>query len=60
MKDSWICRKRAIFICAQEPVAFFGGFAAGLLRLDLKADPLRDWLQRTATAAGDLRDGAGR
>lgn len=36
----------------KEPVAFFGGLFAGLLRLDLKEDPLREWVAKTAEAAG--------
>lgn len=36
----------------QEPIAFFGGVFAGLLRLDLKEDPLREWVARTTEAAG--------
>jgi hypothetical protein len=30
----------------QKPVAFMGGFASGLLRLDLSEDPVRTWLNR--------------
>ncbi|KAJ7517844.1 hypothetical protein O6H91_21G042000 [Diphasiastrum complanatum] len=36
----------------KEPIAFFGGVFAGLLRLDLNEDPLREWIARTAEAAG--------
>eukprot|EP00252_Welwitschia_mirabilis_P007522 TRINITY_DN1894_c0_g1_i2.p1 TRINITY_DN1894_c0_g1~~TRINITY_DN1894_c0_g1_i2.p1 ORF type:complete len:126 (-),score=22.65 TRINITY_DN1894_c0_g1_i2:102-479(-) len=36
----------------KEPLAFLGGVFAGLLRLDLKEDPLREWVARTAEAAG--------
>ncbi|KAH9312836.1 hypothetical protein KI387_027871, partial [Taxus chinensis] len=36
----------------KEPVAFLGGVFAGLLRLDLQEDPLREWVARTAEAAG--------
>nr|ABK24986.1 unknown [Picea sitchensis] len=36
----------------KEPIAFFGGVFAGLLRLDLKEDPLREWVARTTEAAG--------
>eukprot|EP00850_Spirogloea_muscicola_P011806 SM000074S21716 [mRNA] locus=s74:620649:621084:- [translate_table: standard] len=36
----------------QEPIAFFGGLFAGLLRLDLTEEPLRNWLARTSEAAG--------
>jgi hypothetical protein len=30
----------------QKPVAFLGGFASGLLRLNLSEDPVRTWLDR--------------
>jgi hypothetical protein len=30
----------------QKPVAFMGGFASGLLRLNLSEDPVRTWLDR--------------
>ncbi|KAL3512981.1 hypothetical protein ACH5RR_025698 [Cinchona calisaya] len=36
----------------KEPIAFMGGMFAGLLRLDLNEDPLREWIARTAEAAG--------
>eukprot|EP00898_Chlorokybus_atmophyticus_P003194 jgi/Chlat1/3876/Chrsp26S04016 len=36
----------------QEPIAFLGGLFAGLLRLDLKEDPLREWVAETAEKAG--------
>ena len=36
----------------QEPVAFFGGVFAGLLKLDVEDEPLKDWVERTAEAAG--------
>jgi hypothetical protein len=29
-----------------KPVAFLGGFASGLLRLNLSEDPVRTWLDR--------------
>ena len=28
-----------------QPVAFFGGFASGLLRLNLNDDPVKSWLE---------------
>ncbi|WOL09840.1 UPF0426 protein [Canna indica] len=40
-----------------EPVAFLGGVFAGLLRLDLKEDPLREWVSKTAEAAGIAGEG---
>mmetsp|Transcript_21580 Transcript_21580/g.41172 ORF Transcript_21580/g.41172 Transcript_21580/m.41172 type:complete len:138 (-) Transcript_21580:338-751(-) len=36
----------------QEPVAFFGGMFAGLLRLEVDDDPLKEWIDRTAEKAG--------
>ena len=36
----------------QEPVAFMGGMFAGLLRLDLNEDPLKEWVSRTVEASG--------
>ncbi|XP_031263024.1 UPF0426 protein At1g28150, chloroplastic-like [Pistacia vera] len=36
----------------KEPIAFAGGIFAGLLRLDLNEDPLKEWVTRTADAAG--------
>ena len=44
-------------VLLQEPVAFLGGLFAGLLRLDLSEDPLKEWVSRTAEAAGvDLEE----
>ncbi|KAJ0048810.1 hypothetical protein Pint_16603 [Pistacia integerrima] len=40
------------FVSLQEPIAFAGGIFAGLLRLDLNEDPLKEWVTRTADAAG--------
>ncbi|GJN26962.1 hypothetical protein PR202_gb14931 [Eleusine coracana subsp. coracana] len=39
-------------VSAPEPVAFMGGVFAGLLRLDLNEDPLKEWLTRTVEASG--------
>ncbi|XP_078167578.1 UPF0426 protein At1g28150, chloroplastic [Carex rostrata] len=36
----------------KEPVAFLGGVFAGLLRLDLNEDPLKEWVSRTVEASG--------
>ncbi|KAG0526728.1 hypothetical protein BDA96_06G171100 [Sorghum bicolor] len=36
----------------KEPVAFLGGVFAGLLRLDLNEDPLKEWISRTVEASG--------
>eukprot|EP00246_Nothoceros_aenigmaticus_P005659 TRINITY_DN17890_c0_g1_i1.p1 TRINITY_DN17890_c0_g1~~TRINITY_DN17890_c0_g1_i1.p1 ORF type:complete len:129 (+),score=13.72 TRINITY_DN17890_c0_g1_i1:178-564(+) len=40
----------------KEPVAFVGGIVAGLLRLDLNEDPLKEWVERTTEAAGVKAD----
>ncbi|XP_047340085.1 UPF0426 protein At1g28150, chloroplastic [Impatiens glandulifera] len=36
----------------KEPVAFMGGIFAGLLRLDLNEEPLREWVAKTTEASG--------
>uniref|UniRef100_A0A1D1ZE33 UPF0426 protein At1g28150, chloroplastic n=1 Tax=Anthurium amnicola TaxID=1678845 RepID=A0A1D1ZE33_9ARAE len=36
----------------KEPVAFMGGMFAGLLRLDLNEEPLKEWITRTVEATG--------
>nr|GEX26388.1 uncharacterized protein [Tanacetum cinerariifolium] len=36
----------------KEPVAFMGGMFAGLLRLNLNEDPLKEWVTRTVEASG--------
>ncbi|XP_052182233.1 UPF0426 protein At1g28150, chloroplastic [Diospyros lotus] len=36
----------------KEPIAFMGGIFAGILRLDLKEDPLKEWVARTVEASG--------
>lgn len=36
----------------KEPLAFLGGVFAGVLRLDMNEDPLREWVTRTSSAAG--------
>ncbi|RWV83614.1 hypothetical protein BHE74_00051966 [Ensete ventricosum] len=46
-----------LFLIFQEPVAFMGGVFAGLLRLDLNEDPLRDWISKTVEASGITADG---
>ncbi|XP_021888021.1 UPF0426 protein At1g28150, chloroplastic isoform X2 [Carica papaya] len=40
----------------KEPVAFMGGVFAGLLRLDLNEDPLREWVSRNVEALGIKED----
>ncbi|KAI6694340.1 hypothetical protein NL676_022050 [Syzygium grande] len=44
--------ERIIKEALKEPVAFMGGMFAGLLRLDLNEDPLREWVTRTVEASG--------
>ncbi|CAA0820987.1 UPF0426 protein - chloroplastic [Striga hermonthica] len=36
----------------KEPVAFVGGIFAGLLRLNLNEEPLKEWVSRTVEASG--------
>ncbi|PSR89082.1 UPF0426 protein [Actinidia chinensis var. chinensis] len=36
----------------KEPVAFMGGLFAGLLRLDLNENPLKEWVVKTVEASG--------
>ncbi|CAI9295469.1 unnamed protein product [Lactuca saligna] len=43
----------------KEPVAFMGGMFAGLLRLDLNEDPLKEWISRTVEASGMSADEEG-
>ncbi|KAF5805512.1 putative UPF0426 protein [Helianthus annuus] len=40
----------------KEPVAFMGGMFAGVLRLDLNEDPLKEWVTRTVEASGFVTD----
>ncbi|XP_076943505.1 UPF0426 protein At1g28150, chloroplastic [Bidens hawaiensis] len=40
----------------KEPVAFMGGIFAGVLRLDLNEDPLKEWVTRTVEASGIATD----
>ncbi|XP_058097794.1 UPF0426 protein At1g28150, chloroplastic [Magnolia sinica] len=40
----------------KEPVAFMSGMFAGLLRLDLNEDPLKEWLTRTVEASGITKE----
>jgi len=35
----------------RQPVAFLGGFASGLLRLDLNEDPVKSWLAQQTGGA---------
>ena len=40
-------------------MAFVGGMFAGLLRLDLEEEPLKEWVTRTAEAAGISKEETG-
>ncbi|KAK4779304.1 hypothetical protein SAY86_006832 [Trapa natans] len=40
----------------KEPVAFMGGMFAGLLKLDLNEDPLKEWVTRTVEASGITKE----
>ncbi|KAK4285702.1 hypothetical protein QN277_002364 [Acacia crassicarpa] len=40
----------------KEPVAFMGGIFAGILRLDLEEEPLKEWITRTVESAGISED----
>lgn len=42
----------------QSPVAFMGGLASGLLRLNLDQDPVKSWLEKQG-AAVDSNDSDG-
>ncbi|GAB4856805.1 hypothetical protein Ancab_014723 [Ancistrocladus abbreviatus] len=48
-----------VFLLSQEPVAFMGGVFAGILRLDMNDDPLKEWIRRTVEAAGITEDEIG-
>lgn len=39
-----------------EPVAFLGGFASGVLRVDLAQDPVKTWLDKQSGVASSDDD----
>ncbi|MDJ1172186.1 hypothetical protein PMG71_22410 [Roseofilum sp. BLCC_M154] len=44
----------------QQPVAFFGGFCSGVLRLNLSEDPIKTWLdQQISTPETDTPSSSG-
>ncbi|CAH8299057.1 unnamed protein product [Eruca vesicaria subsp. sativa] len=43
----------------KEPIAFMGGVFAGLLRLDLNDEPLKEWVTRTVEASGITEEEVG-
>jgi hypothetical protein len=40
----------------QQPIAFLGGFASGVLRLKLSEDPLKGWLEKQGAAPSSYTD----
>jgi hypothetical protein len=46
---------------AGHPIAFFGGFVSGLLRLNLSEDPVKSWLdQQTGSPAASTSSSNGK
>lgn len=41
-----------------EPIAFFGGFVSGVLRLDLAEEPLKSWVGPTAGSTTSSASGS--
>jgi hypothetical protein len=41
----------------QHPIAFFGGFVSGLLRVKLTDDPVKSWLQEQGTTVTSTPNG---
>lgn len=39
-------------------MAFLGGMFAGILRLDLNEEPLKEWVTRTVEASGISEEGS--
>jgi hypothetical protein len=39
---------------SQHPVAFFGGFFSGILRLNLADDPIKSWLDQQAGSSSSV------
>jgi hypothetical protein len=38
----------------KNPIAFAGGFASGILRLDLNEEPVKSWLSKQSSSKSDL------
>jgi hypothetical protein len=38
----------------KNPIAFAGGFASGILRLDLNEDPVKSWLGKQSNSKSGL------
>jgi hypothetical protein len=45
--DMAMFKQDLIYRALQEPIAFWGGVFAGVLRLNVNEDPLKTWIQRT-------------
>ena len=39
-----------------QPVAFLGGFASGLFKLDLSDDPVKSWLENQGADVSNQKD----
>ncbi len=39
-----------------QPIAFFGGFASGLLKLNLNDDPVKSWLENQGADVSNQSD----
>lgn len=39
-----------------QPVAFFGGFASGFLKLNLTDDPVKSWLENQGADVSSQKD----
>lgn len=37
-----------------QPIAFLGGFASGLLRLNLAEEPVKSWLEQKGISIGNM------
>lgn len=42
----------------RQPVAFLGGVASGVLRLNLSEDPVKTWLDKQASTTGSNSNGS--
>jgi hypothetical protein len=40
----------------QEPIAFFGGFVSGVLRIKVSDAPLKDWLEKQGVTTFSYTD----
>ncbi|KAA3458306.1 UPF0426 protein chloroplastic isoform X1 [Gossypium australe] len=49
-------KQHGVDFARMEPVAFMGGMFAGILRLDLNEEPLKEWVARTVEASNISED----